>query len=113
VSPGRRGETARADAEKLLARLRAAGPEFPADGLGDASMLPTEQPLDALREVSRSFGEDFAQEVATIEPGQWKLLGKKAKAMLVFPRILMAGLIVGGQGGDGALRKDGKTVRYY
>jgi len=33
--------------------------------------------------------------------------------MLVFPRILMAGLIVGGQGGDGALRKDGKTVRYY
>jgi len=34
-------------------------------------MLPAEQSLDALREVSRFFGEDFAREVATIEPGQW------------------------------------------
>ena len=42
-----------------------------------------------------------------------KLLGEKAKAMLIFPRILKAGFIVGGQGGDGALRKDGKTIRYY
>lgn len=42
-----------------------------------------------------------------------KALGAKAKAILVFPRIVKAGFIVGGQGGDGALLKGGKTVGYY
>ena len=40
-------------------------------------------------------------------------LGEKAKAILVFPSILKAGFIVGGQGGNGALLVDGKTVAYY
>lgn len=40
-------------------------------------------------------------------------LGAQAKGILVFPRIVKAGLIVGGQGGDGVLIKKGKTVRYY
>jgi len=42
-----------------------------------------------------------------------KALGEKAKAVLVFPSILKAGLIIGGQGGNGALIVDGKTVAYY
>lgn len=42
-----------------------------------------------------------------------KTLGKKAKGILVFPSILKAGFIVGGQGGNGALLKNGKTVGYY
>ena len=42
-----------------------------------------------------------------------KALGKKAKAILVFPSILKAGLIVGGQGGNGVLLVDGKAVAYY
>ncbi len=42
-----------------------------------------------------------------------KLLGENAKAVLVFPKIWKAGFIVGGQGGNGALRKDGKTIGYY
>ncbi len=40
-------------------------------------------------------------------------LAKTAKAILVYPRILKAGLGVGGQHGNGALRRDGKTVAYY
>jgi lipid-binding SYLF domain-containing protein len=40
-------------------------------------------------------------------------LGKRAKAILIFPKIIKAGLIVGGQGGDGALRIGGRTVGYY
>jgi lipid-binding SYLF domain-containing protein len=40
-------------------------------------------------------------------------LGEKAKGILVFPAIYKGGLIVGGQYGDGALLKDGKTVGYY
>ena len=42
-----------------------------------------------------------------------KLLGENAKAVLVFPSIWKAGFIIGGQGGNGALRKGGKTVGYY
>jgi lipid-binding SYLF domain-containing protein len=42
-----------------------------------------------------------------------KKLGKKSKAILVFPKITKAGFIVGGQGGDGALLKNGKATGYY
>ena len=42
-----------------------------------------------------------------------KMLGEKAKGVLVFPGIVKGGLIVGGQWGQGALRKGGKTVAYY
>ena len=40
-------------------------------------------------------------------------LASNAKGILVFPNIVKAGLLVGGQYGDGALRKEGKTVGYY
>ena len=40
-------------------------------------------------------------------------LASNAKGVLVFPDIVKAGLIVGGQYGDGAMRKNGKTVAYY
>ena len=42
-----------------------------------------------------------------------KLIGENAKAVLVFPSIWKAGFIVGGQGGNGALRTGGKSVGYY
>jgi hypothetical protein len=71
VSPQRRGASARGDAEKLLVQLRAKGKDAAIDRLGDASMLPVEQPLGPLRDASRSFGESFAQELMKVEPGQW------------------------------------------
>jgi lipid-binding SYLF domain-containing protein len=37
----------------------------------------------------------------------------KAKAVLVFPDIVKAGLVVGGEYGKGALRQSGKTLAYY
>ncbi|MBP0593811.1 hypothetical protein J8I87_29830 [Paraburkholderia sp. LEh10] len=40
-------------------------------------------------------------------------LADRAKGVLVFPSIIEAGLIVGGQHGDGALRVNGTTVGYY
>jgi lipid-binding SYLF domain-containing protein len=42
-----------------------------------------------------------------------KTLARQAKGIVVFPKIVKAGLIVGGQYGDGALRKKGETVGYY
>ena len=71
VSTERRSASARADAEKLLARLRAAGPDAKIDALGDASMLPRELPLGPLSEVSRVFGTEFARKIDGIEPGRW------------------------------------------
>jgi lipid-binding SYLF domain-containing protein len=42
-----------------------------------------------------------------------KAMGEKAIGILVFPGIVKGGFIVGGQYGEGALIKDGKTVGYY
>ena len=36
-----------------------------------------------------------------------------AKAVLVIPRVVQAGLIIGGEYGEGAMRIGGKTVGYY
>jgi lipid-binding SYLF domain-containing protein len=42
-----------------------------------------------------------------------KMLGQQAKGILVFPGVVKGGLIIGGQWGEGALRKQGRTVAYY
>jgi lipid-binding SYLF domain-containing protein len=42
-----------------------------------------------------------------------RTLSEGAKAILVFPAITKGGFIVGGQYGEGALLKRGKTVAYY
>ena len=41
------------------------------------------------------------------------LLGHKAKAVLVFPNIVKAGFMFGGQIGDGVLMKNGRVAGYY
>jgi lipid-binding SYLF domain-containing protein len=40
-------------------------------------------------------------------------LSKKARAILVFPSIVKAGFLFGGQFGEGALRQRGQTLGYY
>ena len=42
-----------------------------------------------------------------------KVMGEKAKAILVFPDIVKGGFIVGGQYGEGAMFKDGKVSGHY
>ena len=42
-----------------------------------------------------------------------KLLGQKAKAILVFPSIVKAGFMFGGQIGEGVMFRGGKAVGYY
>ena len=69
VNPERRGASARGDAEKLLARLRAAGKDAGIDSLGDPSMLPRELPLGPLSEVTRAFGSEFAARVDALPAG--------------------------------------------
>ncbi|WP_028225070.1 BPSL1445 family SYLF domain-containing lipoprotein [Paraburkholderia ferrariae] len=45
-------------------------------------------------------------------PGSRELVGK-ARGILVFPSVVQAGIVVGGEHGDGALRVGGSTVGYY
>ena len=52
--------------------------------------------------------EEFKKEVA----GGAEFLDK-AKGYLVFPKVTKAGLVVGGEYGEGALRIGGTTVDYY
>ncbi|MBT2132796.1 lipid-binding SYLF domain-containing protein [Croceibacterium sp. LX-88] len=40
-------------------------------------------------------------------------LGQEARAILVFPKIVKAGFVVGGQSGEGVLFIDGKPAGYY
>ncbi|HSB22927.1 MAG TPA: YSC84-related protein [Burkholderiaceae bacterium] len=40
-------------------------------------------------------------------------LAAKARGILVFPRVVSAGFVVGGSYGQGALRKGGATAGYY
>jgi lipid-binding SYLF domain-containing protein len=59
------------------------------------------------KEVSAALKHLYATNPAA------KTLGAKAKAVLVFPSVVKAGFIVGGQADNGALRQGGKTVGYY
>ncbi len=52
--------------------------------------------------------ENFYKEV----PGS-QSFSKKAKAVLVFPQVIKAGIGLGGEYGEGAMRIGGKTVEYY
>jgi lipid-binding SYLF domain-containing protein len=59
------------------------------------------------REATAALETLFEREPATRD------LAKKAKAVLVFPSVIKAGFMIGGQYGEGALRQNGKTVGYY
>jgi lipid-binding SYLF domain-containing protein len=62
-------------------------------------------------EIDRNATQALSMLYATT-PGA-RALADKSKAILIFPRIVKGGFIVGGQFGDGALRKRGRTVGYY
>lgn len=62
-------------------------------------------------EINRDVGK-VLQRLYAASPAA-KALGQKAKGILVFPSIVKGGFIVGGQYGEGALLKAGKTAGYY
>jgi len=59
------------------------------------------------KEVELSLKKLYAISPAAVE------LSKVSKGILVFPSVIKAGLIVGGQYGKGALIVEGKTAGYY
>jgi lipid-binding SYLF domain-containing protein len=76
------------------------------------TLLPLHSALAAsASEIDRNVTAAL-QTLYQTTPGA-KTLANQAKGILVFPDMVKAGLIVGGQYGDGGLRKKGKTVGYY
>jgi len=59
------------------------------------------------RDVKTALEKLYAKSAAA------KTLGEKAKGILVFAGITKGGFMVGGQFGEGALLKGGKTAGYY
>jgi lipid-binding SYLF domain-containing protein len=79
--------------------------------LGALSSLPSSSRAASAAEIDRDAKAALNALYASNPTAQ--LVGKKAKAILVFPRIIKGGFMVGAQHGDGALLVNGKTVGYY
>jgi lipid-binding SYLF domain-containing protein len=81
-------------------------------GLGAAAALVgTEAQAASAAQIDASSSAALAQLYS--ESGKARELGRKARGILIFPSLIKAGFIVGGQGGEGALRIRGRTVGYY
>ncbi|SMF99395.1 BPSL1445 family SYLF domain-containing lipoprotein [Burkholderia singularis] len=90
----------------MLGSLALAGctttPDKPSTSASDAS---TREAIDSRVNATLS-------RLYSTVPGSRELVAK-ARGVLVFPSVLQAGFIVGGQSGNGALRVGGATVGYY
>jgi len=73
--------------------------------LPDIGFAKSAKKIDAgVDESLKSFFEEI---------GASKDLAEKAEGVLVFPKVIKAGIGIGGEYGEGALRIKGKTVDYY
>ena len=83
-------------------------------GLGfTATALASARPASAAS--AGEINQDASQALQQLYSAQPKTreLGNKALAILVFPKIIKAGLLIGGQSGDGVLWVKGKAAGYY
>lgn len=74
---------------------------------------PVAQPASAATAAELNAEGNAALARLYSQSDRAKRYAKDARAILVFPKILKAGLVVGGQGGEGVLFVRGKPVRYY
>jgi len=78
------------------------------------SYVFTFQVSDSLAASAKQIDKDVDRALEIFEEikGSDNVL-KKAKGILVFPRVFKAGIGIGAEYGEGALRINGKTVDYY
>lgn len=75
------------------------------------SALPITSSAASKTEINIGVDETLKRFRAEV-PGGTEFL-KRARGILVFPKILKAGFFVGGEYGEGALRINGQTKSYY
>jgi len=78
-----------------------------------AGVLISPNPTRAATTAEINRDVKIALEKLYAKSSSAKTLGEKAKGILVFPGIIKAGFMVGGQFGEGALLRGGKTAGYY
>jgi lipid-binding SYLF domain-containing protein len=78
---------------------------------GDPVVGSSQLSPDAMRQVDEGYRATLNRLYDTT-PGSRELV-TKARAVLVFPRVLSAGLVVGGEFGNGELRSNGNVDGYY
>lgn len=74
-------------------------------GAAQAAQAATAEDLD--RDATQALNRLYATNAAA------KAIGRQARAILVFPNIVKAGLVFGGSYGEGVLMKNGRAVDYY
>jgi lipid-binding SYLF domain-containing protein len=69
----------------------------------------------ALAASAEDLDQDAAQALQTLYKGNpaAQAIATRAKAILVFPKIIKAGLVFGGSYGEGVLMQGGKVTDYY
>ena len=72
-----------------------------------STVLRAQKAAELDKKVSEAQAQLFAASPAA------KNLATAAKGILIFPTVKKAGFIVGGQYGEGALRRAGRTAGYY
>lgn len=70
---------------------------------------------NALAATAEDLNKDASQALETLYKNNptAETISKKAKAILVFPKIVKAGLVFGGSYGEGVLMKSNKVDSYY
>jgi len=81
-------------------------------GLSAAIALPASRAVAATAGELNRDGRAALNRLLALQPAA-KALAPKAKAILVFPKMVKAGFMFGGQVGEGVLLKGGKPVAYY
>jgi lipid-binding SYLF domain-containing protein len=74
--------------------------------------LPVQGALAATAEDLSQEANQALQTLYKTHP-ESQMLSKSAKAILVFPKIIKAGLVFGGSYGEGVMTREGKTAGYY
>lgn len=97
---------------RTVAACMLAGASLMMSACSTTSTPPTSESHHAdRREINEGVDSALAHLYDTA-PGS-HAIANQAKAILVFPSVFQAGLVVGGEYGRGALRVNGVTERYY
>jgi lipid-binding SYLF domain-containing protein len=78
-------------------------------------LLSASGPLTAFAAGAEDLDRDSEQALQALYKANptAELISRRAKATLVFPRIVKAGLVFGGSYGEGVLMQRGKVTEYY
>lgn len=91
----------------LVLALLPAGCLSPSSGNGSTTALSSADRASMDSTATAALRALYAENPAARE------LGRRAKAILVFPDVLKGGFMIGGQIGNGVLRQNGRTTGYY